>query len=169
MQRNPLILKAGNCSFPYMLPIITFCQPYKHRALHFSVRRQQEPTSEFLKGGSTGYQNQRTKSKNSGSHSSEILVPPWTNQGTVLLKFPFLEGSGWNMMEGLISEPCQENDIVQVLKQPEPAQLIIVSWCLCGVGSNRLMDRSDGKMNSFVHLQLKWMFAGTCNRGKPFP
>lgn len=61
------------------------------------------------------------------------------------------QGGIW--LEGSISEPCQEDDIVQVLKQPEPAQLILVLWCLYGVGCNKLMDRSAGKMN-FLPLSI---------------
>lgn len=74
-------------------------------------------------------------------------------------QFPFLPAKCWNTfrggvwLEGLISEPSQQGDIVQVLKQPEPAQLIIVLWCLYGVGHSKLMERSAGKMN-FLPLSI---------------
>lgn len=74
-------------------------------------------------------------------------------------KFPFSPAKDWSTfqggiwLEGLISEPCQEDDIVQVLNQPEPARLIIVVSCLYGVGYNKLMDRSTGKMN-FLPLSI---------------
>lgn len=42
---------------------------------------------------------------------------------------------------------------MQVLKQPEPAQLIIVLSCLYGIGYSKLMDRSAGKMN-FLPLSI---------------
>lgn len=72
-------------------------------------------------------------------------------------EMPFLPARHWSTfqggiwLEGLISEPCQEDDIV--LKQPEPAQIIAVVWCFCGVGYNKLMDRSAGKVN-FLPLSI---------------